>query len=553
VLRQPVAHQITRGSLEAIASSQSRWATPEEVWQAFRTWNDERGRDASLSYEERPPFFEELQDLYEFGAEVCPGLEGDGFLKLSGHCFAGILMRERLHDILAACLSPAPDIPSAIENLFLRFFEQYSGDLYRVSTTRGEEDLRVEMSFAEPEQLAKHLAKYGKIPAACFRKSFIVIVATVESCLEYLLEPWSAKNIDSNPAEGTFRVSLPEGTTFNYRKLVETLTRYTHELQRLYDERLLARDLEHNLILQGPAMREQWEKIRMASATDELILLLGEPGTGKTYLADRIHEMSPRKGRPFVEVGLTSDIGSDTLIQSQLFGHVRGAFTSAHEDKQGLFTAANTGTIFLDEIGDASPDLQAKLLRVIERRAFKPLGSNQDVTVDVRIIAATNRNLEAMVREGTFREDLFHRVNVIQFNLPPLRERSPEIPEICDHFLSRLSVEVKRPVKPIADDVLDLLSAYSWPGNIRELIHVLKYALLFSRGKEITQKDLPEYLLRTAPKTTGGTLSEGREEYERAKIIRTLEETSGNRTKAAEILGISRRMLQKKLTKYGIR
>src|SRR5688572_20358984 len=159
--------------------------------------------------------------------------------------------------------------------------------------------------------------------------------------------------------------------------------------------------------------------------------------------------MSARKGRPFVEVGLTADVGVDNLIQSHLFGHVKGAFTSAHEDKQGLFTLSNSGTIFLDEIGDATPDLQAKLLRVIEKKTFKPLGATRDVTVDVRIIAATNRDLEAMARDGRFREDLYHRLNVIPIEMPPLRERPGEIPLLAEHFVRRIALEAKRPRKPL--------------------------------------------------------------------------------------------------------
>ncbi|HXX92499.1 MAG TPA: sigma 54-interacting transcriptional regulator, partial [Planctomycetota bacterium] len=238
----------------------------------------------------------------------------------------------------------------------------------------------------------------------------------------------------------------------------------------------------------------------------------------KTFLAERIHEMSARKGRPFVEVGLTADVGVDNLIQSHLFGHVKGAFTSAHEDKQGLFSLSNSGTIFLDEIGDASPDLQAKLLRVIEKKTFKPLGSTKDVTVDVRIIAATNKDLEKLSREGRFREDLYHRLNVIPIEMPPLRERPGEIPLLAQHFLRRISVEVKKPLKLPGAALTGFLASYSWPGNIREFIHVLKYALLFSQGEELEVKDLPDYLKKfktekgraplpaSAPSSAGGVI-----------------------------------------------
>jgi DNA-binding NtrC family response regulator len=501
MLKEPVALQIVRGTLEAIVASQSAWKTNEDVWQAFRKWSAGRGREAALSWEEKPPYFHELQDLYEFGFEHCRSLDSDRFLRLSGRCFADIILRERLHDLVALCLGPGGEVPAAIAALFERFMEQYSRDLYRVQTRCLPTEVTFTVCYSEPEAIARHLQAFGKDPLDSFVRSFRVIVATVEVGMEYLLDPWKSEWLTFETSTGIARLKIPPGTKLNYKKQVETLTRFAHQLEHRHAEDLLARDLEHDMILQSPFMRDKWEKIKLASATDELILLRGEPGTGKTYLAERIHEMSARKGRPFVEVGLTADVGVDNLVQSHLFGHVKGAFTSAYEDKQGLFALSDSGTIFLDEIGDATPDLQAKLLRVIEKKTFKPLGSTKDVTVDVRIIAATNKDLEAMSREGRFREDLYHRLNVIQIEMPPLRDRPGEIPLLARHFLRRIALDAKRSAKPLSAEAAKFAASYAWPGNIREFLHVLKYALLFSQGSEVALKDFPEHVFKARPQS----------------------------------------------------
>jgi DNA-binding NtrC family response regulator len=498
MLKEPVAIPIMRGTLEAIATSHPQWKTAEAVWQAFREWSARRGRDMPLSFGDHPPYFHELQHLYEFGPEACPSLGSEGFLRLSGRRFAELLLRDRLPDLLDASLTPGADPPEAIENLFLRFMGRYAGALYRIEATRGRREVSFTVSYADPKATNRYLQEQGLDPVRSFRNSFLVIVAISEAVLEYLLEPWDAKQLTHDERKGVFRIRVSEGTRFGYRRIVGTLTDFARQLQERHSDELFARDLEHALLMRSPLMRETWEKIKLASGTDEILLLRGEPGTGKTWLASRIHEMSARKGRPFVEVCLTADVGAESLVQSHLFGHVRGAFTSANEDRPGLFALSDTGTIFLDEIGDASPDLQAKLLRVIEKRTFRPVGSPRDVTVDVRILAATNRDLEGLVREGRFRPDLYHRLNMIQVRLPPLRERRGEIPVLCDHFLRRLAAELKTPVRGLAPDVAKFLESYDWPGNLRELIHVLKYALLFSKGETIGRSALPETLSRPA-------------------------------------------------------
>jgi DNA-binding NtrC family response regulator len=500
MLQEPVAIQITRGALEAMASLHPAWKTPETAWEAFRKSMLVRGQEVALACEEKPPYFHELLDLYDFGHSSCAPTTRDAFLRRCGQGFAGILLRERLPDLLRVCMAPGYNLPEAIGTLFLRFMDQFSGTLYRYASAPDGNTLTMSLAYSDEVALRKHLRTFGRDATEAFRSSFRVIVATVETSLEYLIDPWDAKFLSVDPDEGSVRVEFPPGAKFNHRKLLETLSHYTRELEKRHAEELFNRDLEHDLILQSPFMREKWEKIKLASVTDEIILLRGEPGTGKTYLAERIHEMSARKGRRFVEVGLTADVGSDNFVQSHLFGHVKGSFTGALEDKEGLFAVANKGTIFLDEIGDTSPEIQAKLLRVIEKKTFKRLGSTQDTTVDVRIITATNKDLEAMVRAGTFREDLYHRLNVVQFELPPLRDRLGEITVLTDHFLKRLAAQTKRPVKPLSPAAAAFLKGYSWPGNIRELIHVLKYGLLFSRDDLIELKDLPEYLSKSAPK-----------------------------------------------------
>jgi DNA-binding NtrC family response regulator len=500
MLQEPVAIQITRGALEAVASLHPRWKTPEATWEAFRKWTHERGKEVALACEDKPPYFHELLDLYDFGHESCPRETLDGFLKLCGRCFANILLRERLPDLLSACMIPGYHLPQSIGNLFLRFMDQYSGYLYRYTITPSDRSLVLAVAYSDDQAIRNHLKAFGRDAREAFRRSFHVIVATVETCLEYLIDPWDPKCLRFDANAGSIQIEFPGGTKFNHQKLLETLAHYTRQLEKRHVEELFDRDLEHDLILRSPFMREKWEKIKLASVTDEIILLRGEPGTGKTYLAERIHEMSARKGRRFVEVGLTADIGSDNFVQSHLFGHVKGSFTGALEDKDGLFAVANKGTIFLDEIGDTSPEVQAKLLRVIEKKTFKRLGSTQDTTVDVRIIAATNKNLEAMVNAGTFRQDLYHRMNVIQFELPLLQERAGEISLLSEHFLRRLAVQTQKSFKPLSPSATAFLGTYSWPGNIRELINVLKYGLLFSQGDVIELKDLPEYLERSAPK-----------------------------------------------------
>ena len=476
-----------RGALQALADS-GRWKTPETAWRAFREWGAKRGVDLPLAPDAPPLRYHELQHLYAFGVEAAP----DGFLRHVGRHIGRTLWRERLADFLSPALAPKSRVAEACEELFRGFMEAYSILAYRFESKSGPGGLEVRISYRDGEQMRRYLGGAGLNPDLCFRRSFEAITGTVEACLERFVEPWSPRDLDANPAAGTLKVVFAADAKFNLPAILETLGEHARALRDRAQRTLQSRDLERDLILRSPLVRETWHKVRVAAETDETVLLRGEPGTGKTHLAARIHGLSPRRGGPFVEVALTSDVGSDGLVQSHLFGHVKGAFTGADEARVGVFAEANGGTIFLDEVGDASPDLQAKLLRVLEKRTFRPVGGTRDVTVNVRIIAATNADLESRVNAGRFRADLFDRLNVIPIELPPLRRRSGDVPALCDHFVRTLALELNRPAKPLAADARAALEGYAWPGNLRELIHALKHGLLFSEGKEIRRRDLPE-------------------------------------------------------------
>ena len=273
--------------------------------------------------------------------------------------------------------------------------------------------------------------------------------------------------------------------------IVRKVTRYLERLAPGGESAEEDETLDKDLVAGSEAMVETWDRIRRAGRTNEIVLLRGESGTGKSFIARKLHELSERRDKPFVEVAMTADVGSDNLIQSDLFGHEKGAFTGADAQKDGLFSLADGGTIFLDEIGDASEELQARLLRVIEARTFKRLGGVKDITVDVRIIAATNRDLEKMVEEGTFRRDLYYRLSVIPIELPPLRERPEDIPALVDFLLQRIASGGRTREVGLADGLIDDLRSYPWPGNIRELDHALRHAVTMCEGAEITRDDLP--------------------------------------------------------------
>ncbi len=301
-------------------------------------------------------------------------------------------------------------------------------------------------------------------------------------------------------------------------------------------------------------MRELFDTLSLVAPTDATILILGESGTGKELVANAIHHNSFRKSQPFIKISCSAL--PETLLESELFGHERGAFTGAIARREGRFQLAHRGTIFLDEVGEMSPTTQMKLLRVLQEKEFEPLGSVQTLKVDVRVIAATNKDLDQEVKKGRFREDLFYRLNVIPIHLPPLRERKEDIPDLANHFLSQYREKNKKEIKEFSPKALDLLIRYEWPGNIRELENCIERAVIVARGELIAPVDLPPSI-QNLPAGKGDSeilfpAGISLQEAEKALILKTLEDAGGNRSRAAEILGINRRTLQMKLKEYGM-
>jgi transcriptional regulator with PAS, ATPase and Fis domain len=276
------------------------------------------------------------------------------------------------------------------------------------------------------------------------------------------------------------------------------------------------------------------------------VLLRGESGTGKEVIARSIHFLSPRKEAPFIKVNCAAL--TETLLESELFGHERGAFTGAQYRKKGKFEVADGGTIFLDEIGDISLKTQTDLLRVLQEKEIVRVGGTQSIPVDFRCVAATNRDLAAMVKEGTFRPDLYYRLNVFTIHLPPLRDRREDIPLLVEHFLGKHATAMNKPVPRVSAAALDLLLSYPWPGNVRELENAIERALVIGRGAEIQASDFP-FQLHPAEASAGRTL----EDVERGHIERVLEETSWNLSRASRILDIDRTTLYHKLRRYGFK
>jgi PAS domain S-box-containing protein len=290
--------------------------------------------------------------------------------------------------------------------------------------------------------------------------------------------------------------------------------------------------------------------------SDATVLIEGESGTGKELFATAVHNLSTRKNRPFIKVNCAAL--PETLLESELFGYKKGAFTDAKRDKPGRFRQAHGGTIFLDEIGDMSKGTQVKLLRVLEQREYEPLGSNKTEKVDVRIIAATNRDLMEMMHRREFREDLFFRINVIRLIIPPLRKRREDIPLLLDHFIERINLKQSKQIKKVSSAALKTLFDYDFPGNVRELENIVEHATILTKGIEIQSRHLPSYLKHQhEPSPAGTSLPEGEdmsvlENVERDLIVRALERHRGRTAAAAKELGVHRSTLWRKIKRYGI-
>jgi len=307
------------------------------------------------------------------------------------------------------------------------------------------------------------------------------------------------------------------------------------------------------IVGQSAQMKTVFAKIQRAASVDSTVLVLGESGTGKELVAQALHHNSPRKKGPFVAVNCSAVPHS--LVESELFGHVRGAFTGATDRRMGRFEQADGGTLFIDEIGDFELGLQAKLLRVLETLTFTPVGGSEDRKVDVRVLAATSRDITRMVADGTFRQDLYYRLNVVTITLPPLRERPDDIPLLVEHFLKEIAENKHVPARRMTPGVLRRLETYHWPGNVRELRNMLESMMVLADGDLLTENDLPEVLAAEARDATnqrelptGMTM----DELEKLAIAKALSECDGNRTHAANRLQISVRTLQRKLRLYNL-
>jgi two-component system response regulator AtoC len=301
----------------------------------------------------------------------------------------------------------------------------------------------------------------------------------------------------------------------------------------------------------SPRMLEVYKLVARVASTTATVLVVGESGTGKELVARAIHSHSPRAAAAFVPVNCTAL--SESLLESELFGHARGAFTGAIAAKRGLFEMADGGTLFLDEIGDMGPKMQAQLLRTLQDGEVRPVGSAESIKVDVRLVCATNRDLDAEVKAGRFREDLYFRINVVTVKLPPLRERAGDIPILVAHFLAKVARREGRPEASISREGLDMLCRYSWPGNVRELENAVERAVAVTKGDVVLPSDLPAEVLGVAAPAPGGIIDDrpSLAELERRYIALTLSECGGNKKKAAEKLGIDRRTLYRALERSG--
>lgn len=310
-----------------------------------------------------------------------------------------------------------------------------------------------------------------------------------------------------------------------------------------------------------PRMRHIFETIQAVAASRTTVLMSGESGVGKSLIAGAIHNASPRAAAPYVELACGSI--PETLLESELFGHVKGSFTGAHADKEGKFLAADGGTLFLDEINSASPAMQLKLLRVLQERKFEPVGSNETIEVDVRVVLASNQPLEELVASGAFRQDLYYRINVVQIEVPPLRDRTADLPALAQHFLDQQSKELGRHFVGFTDEAMQLLKAYPFPGNVRELSNIIERASVLTKGLTITAEDLPPNLHNadtSPPSTTQSTptewtpmtLTDALRDPERQIILSALVANDWNRTLTAEVLDINRTTLYKKMKSLNI-
>ena len=340
--------------------------------------------------------------------------------------------------------------------------------------------------------------------------------------------------------------------------LVERASDYVslHRDRDALQSQVVSRYGMENIIGSSRPMLKVFERIRQAAATDATILIQGETGTGKELVARAIHYNSSRTNNRFVPLNCAGLV--ETILESELFGHEKGAFTGATSSRIGLFEYAHHGTLLLDEVGEMPPSSQVKLLRVLEQGEIVRMGSNEPIKVDVRLIAATNKNLREMLKENHFRRDLFYRLSVVTINLPPLRERQADVALLIEHFLAKLTETYGKIVSHFTPGVRKFLFRYEWPGNVRELSNCLEHMVVVSKDDVLGEDDLPEYMLAESgmalpEPTLNSMLGQPLDEVEKHHIARTLELVDGNREKAADLLGVGERTLYRKIEKYGLR
>ncbi len=344
---------------------------------------------------------------------------------------------------------------------------------------------------------------------------------------------------------------------FTSEQLQIVLERALSQKRLKEENRLLRKQLkvavDTEIVAKSAAMKEIMALVERVSKTDANVLITGESGTGKEMLARIIHKKSDRAKSPFVPVDCAAI--PENLLESELFGYEKGAFTGANTSKEGLFEAANGGTLFLDEVTELPFPMQSKLLRAIQERKIRRLGSNQYTSLDVRIVSATNRDIRKTVKEGLFREDLFYRLNVINIHLPPLRDRREDIPVLSLYFLKKYAAIYDKNIKGISAEVMDALEAYSWPGNIRELQNLIERAVILCDSEKITLNDIPREYITVEPDMSSNiaTYKEAKEEFEKKYLLGLLQKTSGNVTRAAKIAGINRRTLHRLIKRYNLR
>jgi two-component system, NtrC family, response regulator PilR len=379
---------------------------------------------------------------------------------------------------------------------------------------------------------------------------------------------WTRDSTEWHEARALGAAALFE-KPFRDVNLVTMQVRQLLESRRLRHENAVLRQTTAEqgfagIIGRSPSMLDVFRLVETVCRTNSTVLLSGESGTGKELVARAIHGLSLRRSRPFVAVNCGAM--PEALLESELFGHVRGAFTGADKDKKGLIEAAAGGTIFLDEIGEMPPTMQVKLLRVLQERKYRPVGSTEELSADIRVIAATNRDLPKLVGEGKFREDLFYRLNVIPMTMPPLRDRADDIPLIAEHFLGKYTREMSKSLDGFSPEALAALVAYRWPGNVRELENVVERAVALESERRVGVLTLPENLRTGQPATprppgrdavtdagSGFNLERHLQDIERSHLERALERAGGVQTRAADVLGLSFRQFRYLAKKYGLK